>query len=916
MGLVWPQAFIVAVLVAVLGTMLLRRSSAAYELVSTTEHTTSRRARPWLRLAVEVALAAGAVVAGARIEISALPAVDVVVTIVWLVASVNAFALLDRYDGMLVGITAVAALGVFVLAIAGDQQATAGAAAAIVGGCLGFLACKRAPSVSLLGDTGRRSLGFAVGLLAITVETVVPPPLDFSVALALLGLPMLSGTMVALGRVRRARPLWADRRDHLYHRLRARGLGSRMAVLVPILVQVLFAALAVVAGRGIVAAWVAAAAGAFGLTVLGVVCGRAKVHRAPKLGFPRWARRSMALGALAVVAVVGPASVALVRAAEPARSGVQLARDGLAAANQADARRSAAHFERARIQFARARGHLGSPMVSLGLAIPGLSSNLEASRALAGIGERLSAAGAQVPTVAEVSQVRVANGSLPIDQLRRLAPTLADVATLLRSSRDRLTQGDWHYLLPPLRRAVDGMVVRLREGTEAAEVASQSAHLLPRMLGGEGTRRYFLAFQNNAELRGTGGLIGNWGELVAERGRLRLDRFGRLDELITARAPRRALTVPQEFLDRYRGFDVANSWQQVNVSPDFPTTAQVIAELYPQSGGRPIDGVIAVDPQGLSALLELTGPVEVPGWAGPITAANVVDVTLRAAYERYPVQDERVEFLGAVARRVSEAFTTADLGNPTVIARSLNRATRGDHLVTFSLHPEEQELIGRLGADGSVPPLRGDFLMAVNQNLSANKVDLYLERRLRYHAFLDPSSRPARVRSQVELSLENGAPSSGLPSGVIGPYDNRFGPGENRTYLSVYTPFPLRSATLQGRPLTLDSQPELSRLAHSATVSVPPLASRTVRLDLEGLIELEEGGWYRLDVGHQPLVIPDAAEVWLEVPAGWRIAETRGMRRVGTRQATAQLVVDRDHSLWVRVERNGWSRFRHRLIGR
>lgn len=915
MGLVWPQAFIVAVFIAVPGTMLLRRSSVAFELVPSTEHTTSARARPWVRLVVEVAWASAAVAAGARIELTAAPAVDIVLTVGWLVASMNAFALLDRYDGIVAGVAAVAALGVFALAIAGDQQATASAAAAVGGACLGFLACKRPASVSLLGDVGRRSVGFALGVLVISVETVISPPLEFTVALTLFGLPLLSAAMVSLGRVRRGRPLWADRRDHLYHRLRARGVASRGAVALPILAEAIFTAVAVVAGVGIVPAWIASVAAAVGLTVVAAVCGPAEVHRAPKLPLPRWVRRSAAFSPLVLVAVVGPALLALARAAEPARAGARLAQDALASASQADARPSAAQFERARLQFARARERLDSPLASLGLVVPGLSSNLDASRTLAEIGERLSAVGTRVPTLAEARQLRIANGSVSITDLRRLSPTLREVADVLRSSEQRLRPAKWHYLLPPLRRAVDELATPLSKASRAAEVASQSVGVVPSMLGSEGTRRYFLAFQNNAELRGTGGFIGNWGELVAEGGRLRLERFGRLDDLIEGGSRTRVLNVPQEFLDRYRGFDVANSWQQVNVSPDFPTTARVIAELYPQSGGRPIDGVIAVDPQGLSALLELTGPIQVAGWAEPISAANVVDVTLRAAYERYPVQEERVEFLGAVARRVSEAFTTADLGNPASIVRSLDRAARGDHLMAFSGHPREQELIARLGADGSVPPLNGDFLMAVNQNLSANKVDLYLERRLRYHAFLEPSFRPARIRSWLEVHMRNGAPSSGLPSGVIGPYDDRFGPGENRTHLSLYTPFPHRSATLGGRPVTVDSQPELGRLAHSATVSLPPLGSRTVLLDLEGLVQLEEGDWYRLDLGHQPLVTSDVVEVSLEVPGGWRIAETRGMRRVSDRLATAQLVVDRERSLWVRVERTGWSQFRHRLLG-
>ena len=917
MGLAWPQALIVAVFLAVPGTLLLRRASSAAERAGIPTRTTNPRVAPKARAAIELAAASGGVLAGARIALVGVTAVDVVITLVWIVAVINAFALLDRSDGVVAGIGAVAALGVLILAIGGNQQQTAAAAAALFGACLGFIACRGDPSLNLLGDGGRRCLGFTLALLASDVEPLLAPPVGVAVPLMLLALPILSTVVVSLGRLRRARSIWVDRTDHLYHRLRASGLSRRVASMVLVLVQVVLTGLAVVAGRKVASHWAALAAGFAVLAVLTVVCARAKLQRAPAVGWPRWFKRTMAAGVIGLAVVTGPAVVALARAAGPARAGADLATEALASASRAQGEPAAQRFERARGLFRQARSRLDSPLVSLGLAVPGLSSNVEASRTLVAIGERLSTAGARVATMSEARQLRVAGGSISVGELRRLTPALADAARVLHSSQDRLTSAHWHYLLPSLQRAVDGLTARLERDTRVAQLAADSASLLPAMLGAEGTRRYFLAFQNNAELRGSGGFIGNWGELVADAGRLRLERFGRLDELIAgAGSRRRVVDAPPELLDRYKGFDVTGSWQQVNVSPDFVTTARVIRDLYPQSGGRPVDGVIAVDPQGLAALLELTGPVQVPGWPDPVTAANVVDVTLRAAYERYPRQEERVEFLGAVARRVWEAFTTADLGNPEVIARSLGRATRSKRLMAHSEHPREQGLISRLGADGSLPPLSGDFLMAVNQNIAANKIDLYLQRRLRYHALVDPSSEPARVSGRLEVALQNGAPSRGLPSGVIGPYDNRFAAGENRTYLSLYSPFTSRSASLEGRPVHLDSQSELGRLAHSATVSVPALSSRTVQLELDGRVHLDEGNWYRLDLGHQPLVIPDSVEVSVAVPEGWRIAETRGLQRTGSRQASSQLVLDEGRSLWVRVERTGWSGFRHRLLGR
>jgi hypothetical protein len=473
---------------------------------------------------------------------------------------------------------------------------------------------------------------------------------------------------------------------------------------------------------------------------------------------------------------------------------------------------------------------------------------------------------------------------------------------------------DQPYLLPALEKAVDEFSTRLTRDAESAERAAEGARLLPGLLGGDGPRRYFVAFQNNAELRGSGGLIGNWGELTAEGGRLRLSRFGRLQELNDAGRRPRVLTASSDFLNRYEGFDVAGSWQQVNVSPDFPTTARVISELYPQSGGQSVDGVIAVDPLGLAAFLELTGPVQVPKWPEPVTAANVVDVTLRAAYERFPVQEERAQFLADVSRLVFEAFTRADLGNPASIARSLSRATRGDHLFFYFKGTGEQELVRRVGGDGSVPAIQGDSLLVVNQNLSANKVDLYLHRRLHYEVTLDPSTAPAELTGRLRLVLDNQAPPQGLPEGVIGPYDQRFAPGENRTYLSVYTPFPSRDVTLDGDPLLVASHPELGRFAQSATVSIPARSARTVEVQLDGHVQLDGQGWYRLDLGHQPLVVPDDVEISLAVPRGWRIVETRGMQTSGERRAGAKIRLDQQQSLWVRVERQGWSAFWHRLI--
>ena len=68
-----------------------------------------------------------------------------------------------------------------------------------------------------------------------------------------------------------------------------------------------------------------------------------------------------------------------------------------------------------------------------------------------------------------------------------------------------------------------GQVSDLANGLSSAEKATT---VLPGMLGAERPRDYLLVFQNNAEIRATGGLPGSWALVHAEDGRLSLVEQG------------------------------------------------------------------------------------------------------------------------------------------------------------------------------------------------------------------------------------------------------------------------------------------------------------------------------------------------------------------------------------------------------
>jgi hypothetical protein len=682
--------------------------------------------------------------------------------------------------------------------------------------------------------------------------------------------------------------------DHLSHRLVARGLRRGTAVAVLLGCEIVLGLLAVLAGRRVLPVALAVLVAVAVLAALLAATAPADVYEEAVQGLPTRLKRAVAVLVLAVPVLGAPAAFALVGARAPAEAGADAAEQAVEALRAGDSQASTALFGQARRQLDTAGERLRGPLVSLGLVVPGLSSNLYAARTLVSVNSRLVAAGAEVARAAGADPVAAGPGTGTLARLERLRPALERAVEVVERSRPRVAKVEGSFLLPPISDAVHRLQGHLASDVDATAVGAESARLLPTVLGGHGPRHYFLAFQNPAALRGAGGLIGNWGELVAEGATVRLERFGPLDELV----------------------DAGQSWAQIDVSPDFPTTARLIGEAYPRSGGRPLDGVLAVDPPGMAAILRLAGPIEVPGWSMPITSDNVVDVVLRQAYEAFADPAEQVAFLGQVDRGVAEAFTHVDLGRMVPVAAALGQAAGDGHLLLWMTQPVEQRLMADLGVDGGVDAVRGDSVLVVNQNLASNQVDAFLRRRVRYDVTLDPSSTPAVVRGRMEITFANGAPPSGLSSAVLGPHDENFLPGENRTYVSVYSPLTGGGAAVDGRAVELDSRSDLGRTARSTTMSVPAQASSTLTLDVEGRVALSEGGWYRLDLLHQTSLAPDEVEVAVSVPKGWRIVDVRGLDRRDARRAEARLELERSHTILLQLERTGWAGVWERLTDR
>lgn len=158
---------------------------------------------------------------------------DIAVTIIWVVGITNAMNLLDNMDGLSGGIAMIAAVFFTLLAALSDQSLVGSLAAALAGGCAGFLVYNWNPAHIFMGDTGSLFLGFL--LAAVGIKLRFPSNSDtitWMIPVLVMGVPVFDTTLVFLSRLRRGKnPLTTPGKDHISHRLALLTGSRREAVL-------------------------------------------------------------------------------------------------------------------------------------------------------------------------------------------------------------------------------------------------------------------------------------------------------------------------------------------------------------------------------------------------------------------------------------------------------------------------------------------------------------------------------------------------------------------------------------------------------------------------------------------------------------------------------------------------------------
>jgi UDP-GlcNAc:undecaprenyl-phosphate GlcNAc-1-phosphate transferase len=201
--------------------------------------------RPSVKLLVQGSAGVALWSADIRAGLFGVEVLDLALTVLWVVAVINAINLLDNMDGLTAGVSAVAGLTFFGIAATRGEYLVASFALALAGASLGFLRHNLPPATIFLGDAGALMLGFLLAALGLKLDLVGENGFVRSaVPVLILGVPLFDMILVIVDRLRGRRPVFRGATDHSSHRLATLGLSHGAVAAVIVAAELICCALA------------------------------------------------------------------------------------------------------------------------------------------------------------------------------------------------------------------------------------------------------------------------------------------------------------------------------------------------------------------------------------------------------------------------------------------------------------------------------------------------------------------------------------------------------------------------------------------------------------------------------------------------------------------------------------------------
>lgn len=252
------------------------------------------------------------------------------------------------------------------------------------------------------------------------------------------------------------------------------------------------------------------------------------------------------------------------------------------------------------------------------------------------------------------------------------------------------------------------------------------------VLGYNGPRKYLFLFENNQEMRATGGFIGSYGILDISNGRVK-KLF--VDDIYNPDGQLKARVIPPAPIQK---MSAVWTMHDANWFPDFPTSAEKVAWFYEKTGGPTVDGVIAVTPELLHDLISITGPIDMPDYNTTIDADNFTEKIQQEVEVDYDKNlNQPKKFIADLTPKILDKVMS-DRGISPMLRtlEAFNTALSEKHLLLYSRNFNIQKLISDQKWSGEILNTNKDYLSVIDTNINGYKTDGVIDETINHQSEL------------------------------------------------------------------------------------------------------------------------------------------------------------------------------------
>lgn len=484
-------------------------------------------------------------------------------------------------------------------------------------------------------------------------------------------------------------------------------------------------------------------------------------------------------------------------------------------------------------QTGTAHAHTRGPLWALLNRVPGVGDEARAvqtsARVLHVLAEEATPTLLGLADALQSGRLKPVNGKIDVAELERLAPGVRTAADATRQPAADMAQVPTRSLFAPL----DGLLGQVQDQVAAASggvsAAADALEILPGLLN-EGTHRFLLLFQNNAEVRATGGMFGSVAVLEARNGRIRMVRQGSAGAVGAWSGKRPTTAKERELFGVGYGYDL----RDFNLNPDFPRAAELAAGLVERNWGTKVDAVLAVDPVAMAQVLRGANPIALSNGA-TITAGNAVPALLNQLYVAVPDPVRQDELFEEAAKSIFDAFVGGK-GDSLTMFRGLATAAGQGRVRVWSPRDDIAAAVDGTRVSGQLNPPDDRPRVGVYFNDGGSwKMSYYLRANSSAHSVSCTADGRQRIRTTTTISNVATPAVRKLPVFVSG--DGSYTPrGSFFTSVRLYAPRGARFTEVKvgDRYAGLGSRSQAGRRIAETAVQLGPGETTTITTEILG----------------------------------------------------------------------------------